>query len=122
MIVLAKTCLGHGALLIEFLELINVVHRNWFKQRTVWEEERNNKKTRIRSLQVTIIHLTCYNRMSQRFPYALPQRTSWPNIALSVELVHVHFLLMLQIYGTHCHHIFAMQLHFHNSRNYLRFT
>ena len=60
------------------------------------------------------------NRTSRRVPYALPQRNSWPNITPSLELVHEQFLLMLKIYGTHYHHIFAMQLHFDSSRNYWR--
>ena len=62
--------------------------------------------------------LTCFNHMSHRVPYALSQRTSWPYIAPSLELVRVHFLLALQICGTHYHYIFAMQLHINNSRNY----
>ena len=65
---------------------------------------------------------TCYNRMSHRVPYALPQRTSWLYIAPSPELVRVLFLLVLQTCGTHYHHIFAMQLHINNSKNYLRLT
>ena len=65
-------------------------------------------------------YLTIYIRMSHHVPSALPQRTSQPNIAPPLGLVYVHFLLLLQMYGTNYHHMFAMQLHFNNSRNYLR--
>ena len=58
------------------------------------------------------LYLTCYFHIPHlREPLAAEHRTV-------SELVHVLFVLLLQIYGTHYHHIFAMQHHINNSRNY----
>ena len=57
------------------------------------------------------LYLTCYFHIPHlREPLAAEHRT--------VSELVVLFVLLLQIYGTHYHHIFAMQHHINNSRNY----